>query len=273
MKNKCIYLTLFMSTLLFSAVPKVAVGLPAVDYLVRAIGGDQIEVTSLLTPSQEPHSFSASPNLLQGLKGSRLFFSCDLRFEQVISKRLIELFDGVEVVNLAAAIPLHFRQQDPHIWLSIVNLAKMSHLVKETLVKTFPEHKEVYQQNFATLKKMLATVDQEIVTELADYKSKTFFVHHPAFGYFAQDYGLNQHAVEVEGKSPSPRQLLKLITLAKDKNVKLIMVQPQFNQKPAAMIAERIGGIVFSANPMSADPVKLLKKASKAVANAYKGDK
>ncbi len=273
MKKNCLILCLLVSSFAFSETPKVAVGLPAIDYLVRAIGGDKLEVTSLLTPSDEPHSFSASPSLLKQLKGSRLFFSCNLRFEREISKRLVELFEGVEVINLEEVIPAHFRQQDPHIWLSIVNLTKMSVLIKDSLIKRFPLHKESYLQNYEKLTKVLNSADQEIASSLLGYKSKTFFVHHPAFGYFALDYGLNQFAVEVEGKSPSPRQLLKLITLAKERNVKLIMVQPQFNQKPATLIAKRIDGVVFSANPMTANPVELLKEAALSVVNAYKEDK
>ena len=78
-------------------------------------------------------------------------------------------------------------------------------------------------------------------------------VFHPSWGYFAHSYGLEQIAVEVEGKSPKPTHLKELIDLAADLHISVIFAQPQFSQKSADMIAREIGGEVILIDPLAED--------------------
>jgi len=71
-----------------------------------------------------------------------------------------------------------------------------------------------------------------------------FMVFHPSWGYFARDYGLEQVAVEIEGKEPKPNQLRKLIEKARAENIHVIFAQPQFSTKSAKLLAGEIGGEV-----------------------------
>ncbi len=89
--------------------------------------------------------------------------------------------------------------------------------------------------------------------ELLPYKGKTFYVFHPAFGYFAAAFGLKQRAVEAGGRSPSPRQLAALIEQARKEKVRIIFVQPQFDQKGAEAIARAIDGTVINLDPLAYD--------------------
>jgi len=267
MKRILVFLVVLTSVL--SAKPEVAVGLPAVAYLVKEIGGSQLKVTTLVSSKQDPHDFVATPSLLEDLKDSKLFFSCNLHFEEVIYERLAKTFKNLKFVNLGEAIPAEQLTMDPHIWLSVVNLTKMAKVVNDELCKAFPEQSSVFKKNYDSLFLFLTKTHKEFSHKLASYNGATFFVHHPAFGYFAQDYKLNQHAIESEGKNPSPKALLRLITLAKKEKVKLILLQPQFNQRPAKMLAERIEGAVFIANPMDNDPIALLTKVTNAIVEYY----
>jgi zinc transport system substrate-binding protein len=78
-------------------------------------------------------------------------------------------------------------------------------------------------------------------------------VFHPAWGYFAHTYGLEQVPVEVEGKAPKPAQLQALIERARQKGITVIFVQPQFSTKSAALIAKEIHGQVVFADPLAED--------------------
>jgi len=87
-------------------------------------------------------------------------------------------------------------------------------------------------------------------------------VFHPAWGYFALDYGLIQTSIEFEGKEPSPRRLAAIVSLAKAKGAKAIFVQPQMSQRTAGTIAQAVGAKLVVADPLAEDwAVNLLKVA------------
>jgi zinc transport system substrate-binding protein len=78
-------------------------------------------------------------------------------------------------------------------------------------------------------------------------------VFHPAFSYYAQQYGLEQWAIEVDGKEPSGRQLAQLINRVKEKQVKWIIVEKQFDQSSARTIAESINADILELDPLAED--------------------
>jgi zinc transport system substrate-binding protein len=87
-------------------------------------------------------------------------------------------------------------------------------------------------------------------------------VYHPSWGYFAADYGLNMIPVEIEGKEPSAQDLAKLVDLAKEKNVKVIFVQAQFNTRSANVLAQEIGGEVVAVDPLAKDYIANMDNVS-----------
>jgi zinc transport system substrate-binding protein len=78
-------------------------------------------------------------------------------------------------------------------------------------------------------------------------------VFHPSWGYFADTYGLEQVAIEIEGKNPKPAQLKGLINHAETHGIKVILAQPQFSTKSADLIAKEIGGKVVFVDPLAED--------------------
>jgi zinc transport system substrate-binding protein len=85
-------------------------------------------------------------------------------------------------------------------------------------------------------------------------------VFHPAWGYFARAYGIEQVPIEIEGKDPKPARLKELIEHARKKHIKMIFVQPQFATKSAELVAKEIGGQVAVANPLAEDWMANLRK-------------
>jgi zinc transport system substrate-binding protein len=90
----------------------------------------------------------------------------------------------------------------------------------------------------------LVDLDADLKKIFADRQGLRFMVFHPSWGYFARSYGLVQVPVEIEGKSPKPAQIMELIEHARENNIKIIFVQPQFSSKSAELIAREIGGEV-----------------------------
>ncbi len=161
-------------------------------------------------------------------------------------------------------------KSDPHIWLAPPLIKIQAQNIANALIKADPGHKKEYEINLNGFIKELDAIDKKIKEALSPYKGKDFYVFHPSFGYFADAYGLKQKAVEIQGKSPTPKQLSAFITKARANNIKIIFVQPQFYQKSASVIAGAIGGSVVSINPLAKDVVNNLNKIAAEIEKALK---
>ena len=90
-------------------------------------------------------------------------------------------------------------------------------------------------------------------------------VFHPAWGYFGDDFELEMIPIEVGGQEPSPAELADLITTAREENIKVIFVQPEFSTENAETIATEIGGKVLPISPLAEDWLTNLRQ----VANTF----
>ncbi len=140
--------------------------------------------------------------------------------------------------------------------------------IRDVLTQLDPGNGPAYAANFDAFSTELDALDQEIRTRLTGLASRRFMVYHPAWGYFADTYGLTQVAIEREGKEPGPRALAALIEQARREQVKAIFVQPQFSRKAAAQVASAIGGRVEVMDPLAADYVDNLKRVASVLAEA-----
>jgi zinc transport system substrate-binding protein len=91
-------------------------------------------------------------------------------------------------------------------------------------------------------------------------------VFHPAWGYFARDYGLTQLAIEAGGKNPKPQQLMHLIEEAKHEKVKAVFTAPEFSEKVAKQIAKEVGVVVIKVSPLNPNWSENLIQLAKAIA-------
>ena len=105
------------------------------------------------------------------------------------------------------------------------------------------------------------------------YKGRSFFVFHPAYGYFARDTGLNQVAIEFEGKEPTGKGLSETIERARQAEVRSIFVQPQFASASAEAVAKEIGAKVESLDPLAKDVVANLREISRKIFDSFQSEK
>ena len=147
----------------------------------------------------------------------------------------------------------HHEGLDPHVWLSPLNLKIMAAEMARAMIASDPANKATYEKNLSETTRILDQVHQKIEQKLAPYQGASFYVFHPAFGYFAHTYHLQQQAIETGGKSPTPRQLSSLITQAKASKARVIFVQPQFDPRSAQAIANAIHGEVVPLDPLAED--------------------
>ncbi|MBA1330785.1 ABC transporter substrate-binding protein, partial [Candidatus Endoriftia persephone str. Guaymas] len=131
-----------------------------------------------------------------------------------------------------------------------------------------PQHQAKFEHNYQRFAQQLEQLDREIKQQLSGLRSRRFMVFHPAWGYFADAYGLTQIAIEQEGKEPGARALTALIEQARAKQVRVIFVQPQFNRKTAQRLAAAIGGRVEPIDPLAENYIDNLRRVARLIAEA-----
>jgi zinc transport system substrate-binding protein len=266
----------------------VQVSIPPQASLVEKIGGDFVAVSTLIDKGQDPHFFEPRPKQVRALAASRLYFTIGIPFERRLLEKIhdhhatmvsVDLRNGIKLRELEEHDHHHgghdhgdhhdahedshhheaddhhgmHAEADPHIWLSLPNMKIMAETIAHALAKEDPQNSGFYMANKDKVVSDLSKLHSELQKELAPFAERTFYVFHPSFGYFADDYHLKQKAVEIAGKSPSPRQLQQLISQAKKDGVKVIFVQPQFDTKSAESVSKGIGGNVVPLDPLARD--------------------
>ena len=257
---------------------KVTAGIAPAQFLVERIGGENVSAQALVRSGQSPHTFEPSPRQITDLANSRLFLNVGIPFEKELAKRIASGFPNVQVVDLRKNLRLiqmteqdehdHGGDIDPHTWLDPRNMIIMARTIAETLSSIDPENAANYQENLSQLTKEIEALDQELQSKLKPYAGRTFYVFHPAFGYFADRYNLKQKAVELGGKEPSARHLAAVIDQAKADNVRVIIAQPQFSTQAAQALAKAISGAVVKVDNLEKDYPKMMRLLGDAVSKA-----
>ncbi len=258
---------------------EVFVSIPPLKWLCEQLGSNTLSVNLLIAKGQAPHAFEPSPKQIQALSRSSLFFTVGMAFEGEIVRRLhsgtshLKIVDTSKNINKIPIVDLEHEHRageilDPHVWLSPPNLKSMVMVMADALSSADPENAMLYQGNLKIVQQILDDLDKNLTKDLAPFNGASFFVFHPAFGYFANRYHMKQVAVETGGKSPTPKQLFALIRKAKAHGVKVIFVQPQFDPRSAQSIATAIGGRVVALDPLAENSVENMKNMAVKIGSA-----
>ena len=142
---------------------------------------------------------------------------------------------------------------DPHTWSSISGAKVIAKNTLDAFVSLDPENKEYYQANYEQLTKEIGETEKTVSSLLHSLDNKTFIIYHPALTYLANEYGLTQLCIEMDGKEPSPAQLKELVETAREHNAKVVFIQREFDQKNAELIAKETGCRLIPINPLDYD--------------------
>lgn len=263
---------------------------------VERLGGDHVEVRTMVQPGYSPATYDPTPQQISALAKTALYIRIGVPFETAWMKRIRSTNPHMQVLDARQGIRLrrnhrhgqmhendtdgynHSNQgqavtdggweRDPHIWTSPPLVKRMGKNIRDTLTALDPANEQDYARNYDAFAAELDALDRDIRALLRDVTNRKFMVFHPAWGYFADTYGMIQVSVEKEGKEPGPRTLTALIEQAKRDNVKVILVQPQFHRKSAQQVAHAIGGRVVAIDPLSADYADNLRRVTQQIAAA-----
>jgi len=237
--------------------------------IVKSITGDKAKVNVMVKKGSSPAVYEPKVSQLVKLKHSDLYFSIGVPFENQWLKKFQGVNPKIKIVDMGKFVKrAYFNEKkgikDPHIWLSPIYLMLEARVVLSEVVKYDPKNREYYEENYKKFVSKLSDIDMQVLNIIKKVKAKKFIVFHPSFGYFARTYGLKQIAIEKEGKEPSFKYLAKVIQLAKSNGIKTIFVAPEFSQKSAKFIAQKIGGKVVSISPLNENVTQNILTIAKA---------
>lgn len=289
-----IYLSICVLFPVLSALPakaaplNVFVSISPQKYFVEKIGGSHVQVSVLVPPGTDPHTFEPKPKQMAALAKCDIYFAIGIDFEKVWLKRIASTNPRMRIVHTDkdinkitmsgqshdhAKLPRHIKARqsdtegyfDTHVWLAPAPVKIQAGHILSALAAADPGNRSLYQANHETFLKEITTLDNEIKELLADSKGALFMVFHPSWGYFASAYGLKQVPIEIEGKNPKPAQLQTLIREARKQGIRTVFAQPQFSAKSAEMVAREIGGQVVVVDPLAEDWAQNLRAVAQKI--------
>jgi len=249
-------------------------------YFVERIGGDHVAVSVLLPRGQSEVTYEPTPRQMVELSHARVYFQTLVPFEKRLVEKVKTTLKSVNIVNTCAGLDLRAghdghhhpaEEIDPHVWMSPRLVKLQARAIGDELGRLDPANEIDYRRNLAAFEADLDRVDQQIAGSLAAFPGRAFYVFHPAYGYFADAYGLEQVAVESGGKDPAAKRLAELVERAKREGVRIIFVQPQFSRASAEAVAQQIDGKIVSLDPMAKDYLDNLVRIAECIAAALRG--
>lgn len=294
MKKIILIFSLFL-TFAFAKNEELTVSILPQKYFLQKIVKDKFDINVMVKPGFSPATYEPKTSQMRSLVNSKVYFYIDVPFEDIwldkfkqSSKNTLFVDTSLGIEKIQMAKHEHHDEEDkteehkdehqdhehesldPHIWLDPVLVKIQAKNMYETMIKIDSKNSDFYKTNYEDFLNHLDKLDSELKTILKEVEHKPFMVFHPSWGYFAKRYNLEQIAVESQGKEPKPNELVELIKDAKEHNIKIVFVAPQFSQKSAKTISKNIGGNVATIDPLSINwDIELLKSA-KDIVNSYK---
>ena len=233
--------------------------LPQVEF-VEQVGGEKVKITLMIPPGANPHTYEPTPAQLKRVSEAKVYFKVGsgIEFELVWMDKITSCNEKILVVDCSREIKLI--DNDPHIWLSPKNARKMVENICQGLIQVDPENKDYYLTRKQIYIQKLIELDREISGRLTGKKKRKFIAYHPAWAYFAREYGLQQIPVKKEGKQPTLKTIMWVINQARSEKVRVIFVSPQFDVEGAKLIANEIKGEILMADPLAKDYIQNMRK-------------
>lgn len=255
----------------------VFVGIPPLEFVVERLAGEFVTVEVLLPPGASPHTYEPTPRQMAALDRAALYLQIGVPFEGPFLDKVKSVVDELRIVDCRRGVELvpveggeaHDHGHDfldPHIWLDPARMQQVAANAAQALNELLPERSTEIDRNLLALELALRETDRRVAEVLARYDGRTMVVLHPAYGYFARRYGLEQLAIEVEGKAPSARQLTAVVDRLENHPLRAIFVQPQFSKTAAQRIADALGSDLVELDPLAGDYLANLERMAGRIA-------
>ncbi len=275
MRALAICLTIWLCLLGFSAPNawssepiKVVTTTSDLKSLVQVVGREQVEVTSIALPAQDPHTFEPRLTNLQQLKGAKLVVKIgldhDLWFERMLQETgnpslqrggngYVDASTGIPLLEVRSTTLAPTRGHthgagNPHYWLDPLNAETITGAIMEGLIRVAPEHAKIYQANRAAFLAELATKVTAWTRQLAPYQGLPIIAYHNSWPYLARRFRLNviDYVEPKPGVPASPTHLASLIRKMKDQHVPVVIKEPYESEQIPQLLSRKTGAKVVN---------------------------
>lgn len=265
---------------------KVTVSILPQKFIVEHIGKEKVIVNVMVPPAASPETYEPEPKKMMELKESAIYFLIGMPFESSSFEKIKDEYKNLIFLKMHERIKLkgsnsahggHDHQHhhhhhedgfncdhhlDPHFWLDPAYLIILSENAASGLIKADPDNREFYVRNLTALKREIQTLHDELVDIFKDSRGKSFVVYHPAWGYFAERFGIKQVAIETEGKEPSASEMAKQIDFIKKNGVKHIFSQPSSPETVINSISSQTGATITIIDPLKENVLENIKESA-----------
>lgn len=254
--------------------PGVVVSVPPQAWFVGKLAGEEVELSILIPPGASPALYEPTLRQMRELDRARIFVTVGhprFPFERAWGTELLRGRSHLRVVSASegcATVP-----EDPHVWLSPDCAASMTRRLADALADELPGRADSIRDREERLLERIADLDRELAEALAPFRGERFLVFHPALGYFARSYGLEQVAIEHRSGEPNPFELGSVLRRAREGGIHTVFVQPQFSHEAAELAARELpDGRLSTVDPLGYDwPVTMREVADRLVASFRRG--
>lgn len=285
--------------------PVITVSILPQQYFLQRLAGDYFDVNVMVEPGESPENYEPTAQQMRALSESVAYISIGVQFENVWMEKIQSANKEMLIIDSSAGIKKltmvnhihedeehegedhehegeehedeehegeeHHHEEgelDPHVWMSPRLVKIQAQNITEALIRLDPQHEQEYLTNLESFLADIDALDQDLSDQLSGVTKKSFMIFHPAMGYFAADYGLTQIPIEIGGTEPSAQELARFIEEAKEEDVHVIFVQPEFSKRSAETIAQEINGTVQELFVLSPDWLNNMRTIGQTIAEA-----
>ncbi|GHU17968.1 ABC transporter substrate-binding protein [Spirochaetia bacterium] len=277
----------------FAAKPLIAASILPQSWFIERIGGERVRTMVLVGPGQNPHNYEPTPKQMAALAEAQVWLLSGAEFEIGLRPKIESLFPRLIIVDGTAGVNFRSLEEheddehehsgaagltgdddsniDRHTWLGSEPAKIMAAHIRSALSRIDEEGASLYGTHYAALVRDIDTEFGRLRGELAPLRGSVVFVYHPSFGYFLDEFGIVQKAIETGGKEPGPRDLVYIMEEARREGAAAIFVQAQFPVQAAETAAASIGAELVALDPLAPDwlaNVRIMGEALKQAAAA-----
>ena len=266
----CALLTIGCATKSDSNKKTIYVTITPMHSIIEEITAGDFDVEVIVPKGASPETFEPTPKQVTAFSNAEFIFSTGLiDFEQSLTSRingdaeLVNLSEGIELIAGSCSHGNHKHKHgvDPHIWTSPRTLRTMVLNAHDAIIAHYPDSVK-YTTATERLLARLDELDNYCASRLADSGVDVIMIYHPAYTYYARDYGIQQIAIEHDGKEPSLHQTTELIDCAHQYNIRCILRQPQYSEDKVRAIAKEAGAEIIVTDPLADDIMGEIKRVT-----------
>ena len=224
------------------ATPVVGAAFYPLAEIVHAVGGDAVEVVTVVPPGEEAHEYEPTPSQIGDLQDVSVIFYL-AGFQPAVDDALAEI-DAAKVDLMQSLTVRHIGEDvDPHVWLDPQMMIAMTEQVREVLAERLPEHAADIRQQAEAYISQLETLNEEMRGGLSSCSSRLLVTTHEAFGYLADAYGLQQVGISgiSPGDEPSAKALEQIADLVREQGVSTVFSEEGLPDDLARTVADETG--------------------------------